>query len=78
MEIPDAVSNLSEAELEALAAAATWYAKYHAAVIGEEAGDAGAKAVEDRRRYLDLIAALGKLGIRVRVPDALMDTARAA
>lgn len=64
--------------MEALAAAGTWYAKYHASVVAERAQDGGAMAVEDRREYLDLIAALAKLGVRVRVPDALLDTAQAA
>ncbi|MGI8845942.1 MAG: hypothetical protein ACR2HC_07190 [Thermoleophilaceae bacterium] len=78
MQRPDPFTTLSERELEALSAAGTWYAKYHAGVIADKAADGGAKAVEDRREYLDLLAALGKLGVRVRVPDALLDDARAA
>jgi hypothetical protein len=78
MNRPDPFTSLSERELEALSAAGTWYAKYHASVIADQAHDRGAKAVEDRREYLDLLAALGKLGVRVRVPDPLLDTARAA
>ncbi len=78
MKRPDPSSTLSERELEALSAAGTWYAKYHASIIAEQADDGGAKAVEDRREYLDLIAALGKLGVRVRVPDALIEEAQAA
>ena len=69
---------LSDRELEALSAAGAWYAKYHAGVVSEKADDRSARAVEDRRDYLDLIAALGKLGVRVRVPDALLDHAEAA
>lgn len=72
------LSTLSDRELEALTGAATWYAKYHSGVIAERAGDTGAMAVEDRRRYLDLVAALRKVGVRVRVPDALLDEAQAA
>ncbi len=78
MEPRDPLSGLSERELEALSAAGAWYAKYHSSVIAEQADDGGAKAVEDRREYLDLIAALGKLGVRVRVPDALIEEAQAA
>jgi len=75
---PDPLSILSPRELDTLSAAGTWYAKYHASVIAEQAGDGGAKAVADRREYLDLLSALGKLGVRVRVPAALMGSAQAA
>ena len=78
MNRPDPFTTLSERELEALSAAGTWYAKYHASIIAEQAQDGGAKAVEDRREYLELLTALGKLGVRVRVPDALVDSAQAA
>ncbi len=78
MEPRDPLRGLSDRELEALSAAGAWYAKYHSSVIAEQAGDGGAKAVEDRQEYLDLIAALGKLGVRVRVPDALMEEVQAA
>jgi len=69
---------LSDRELEALTSAATWYAKYHSGVISERAHDRRAMAVEDRRKYLDLLAALRQLGIRVRVPDVLLDETQAA
>jgi len=49
MNRPDPFTTLSERELEALSAAGTWYAKYHASIIAEQAQDGGAKAVEDRR-----------------------------
>ena len=66
---------LTERELQALRGAAVWYAKYHAGSIASAAHDSAAYAVADREEYLDLIAALAKLGVRVRVPDALQQAA---
>ncbi len=65
----------STREIQALRGAAVWYAKYHAASVAQTAGDDGAYAVAEREEYLDLISALGKLGARVRVPDALRQAA---
>jgi hypothetical protein len=65
----------SERELQALRGAAVWYAKYHAGSIASTAHDPAAYAVAEREEYLDLIAALAKLGVRVRVPDALQQQA---
>lgn len=62
-------------ELQALRGAAVWYAKYHAAAVAQTAGDEAGFAVAEREEYLDLISALGKLGARVRVPDALQHAA---
>lgn len=73
MPTPDPLAELSQREVEALRGAAVWYAKYHAAAIAEHAHDRGAYAVAEREEYLDLIAALRKLGVRLRVPEALMD-----
>jgi len=70
-ELPD----FSEPEIQALRGAAVWYAKYHAGAIASAAQDSGAYAVAEREEYLDLIAALDKLGVRVRLPDALQQAA---
>ena len=70
-ELPD----FSEREIQALRGAAVWYAKYHAGAIANAAQDSGAYAVAEREEYLDLIAALDKLGVRVRLPDALQQAA---
>jgi hypothetical protein len=43
--------------------------------VAQTAGDEAAYAVAEREEYLDLLAALGKLGARVRVPDALQQAA---
>lgn len=70
-EFPD----LSQREIQALRGAAVWYAKYHAGTIASAAHDPGAYAVAEREEYLDLITALDKLGVRVRLPDALKQAA---
>lgn len=67
--------DFTEQELQALRGAAVWYAKYHAGSIASTADDPRAYAVAEREEYLDLIAALEKLGVRVRVPDALQQQA---
>lgn len=69
---------LSQRELQALRGAAVWYAKYHAATVAAHAEDRAAEAVSEREEYLDLVAALHKLGIRIRVPDALVEMASVA
>ena len=69
------IPDLTERELQALRGAAAWYAKYHAGSIASVAQDPGAYAVAEREEYLDLIAALAKLGVRVRIPDALHQAA---
>jgi hypothetical protein len=74
----DESTNLPEftvRELQALRGAAVWYAKYHASPISSAAHDPAAYAVAEREEYLDLIAGLAKLGVRVRVPDALRQAA---
>lgn len=71
MDAETAIAGLTERELTALRGAAAWYAKYHAHVVAEHAGDDSAWAVAEREEYLDLVAALGKLGVRIRPPDAL-------
>jgi hypothetical protein len=74
----DLLHSLSARELQALRGAAVWYAKYHAATVTASAGERAADAVSEREEYLDLVAALHKLGVRIRVPDALLETASAA
>ena len=61
---------LTEAELVALRGAGVWYANYHARAIAQTAGDQGSYAVGEREEYRALIAALNKLGVRLRAPDA--------
>lgn len=73
VEPADPPLTLDPRELEALRAAATWYAKYHASIIAEEADDESAYAVVRREEYLDLIRALGKLGVQIGVPERLAD-----
>ena len=73
--VVDRLPELSSRELQALRGAAVWYAKYHAVAVAQTAGDEAAYAVAEREEYLDLLSALGKLGARVRVPDALQQAA---
>jgi len=72
---PQELPDLSRREIQALRGAAVWYAKYHAGAIASAAQDPGAYAVAEREEYLDLITALDKLGVRVRLPDALQHAA---
>lgn len=69
------IADLTEAELQAVRGAAVWYAKYHAGAIATASDDPGAYAVAEREEYLALITALEKLGVRVRLPDALQQAA---
>ena len=62
---------LTAEERRALTAAATWYFKRHARIIADEADDGSALAVSHRERYLELHAALWKLGVRLALPDEL-------
>jgi hypothetical protein len=75
MESDDATATLSVRELEALRGAAVWYAKYHASDIEAGAGDGSAYAVAEREEYLELLAALRKLGVALRLPDSLSQAA---
>lgn len=61
----DELASLTDAEVAALASAASWYANYHARIIAERADDESAYAVAQRERYEDLAAGLRKLGVRV-------------
>lgn len=65
------LAELEHHELDALLAAGAWYAKYHERSVAELAGDASALAVARRERFLDLHAALDKLGVRTRLPEGL-------
>lgn len=68
---PAPLAPLDEEELDALLAAAAWYAKYHERSIADAAGDASALATGRRERFLSLHRALGKLGVRIRRPEGL-------
>lgn len=72
------LNTLSPRELQALRGAAVWYAKYHAAAVAVHATEKAAYAVSEREEYMDLIAALHKLGVKIRVPDALVELSSAA
>lgn len=71
MPFSDRVHALSEEELDALTAAATWYANYASRDVVEQAADVSAYAVEQRRSYLALVDGLRKLGVMVVVPEGL-------
>lgn len=76
MEAPAFVplGDLTDREVQALAAAAAWYAKRHESIISERADDVSAAAVAERERFLTLHKALGKLGVRLRLPDGISAT----
>lgn len=78
MAFTERVTQLDEEELEALARAATWYAKYFAREVAAGSGETHAYAVEERRSYLALVRGLGTLGIRLAVPDELQPHVRQA
>lgn len=63
-------AELTSNEIRALARAATWYANYHAGIIAERLDDRSAAAAAQREKYRELLEALGKLGIRLRDPEA--------
>ncbi len=65
------LEELSPEELQALAEAAAWYAKYHERMISQRADDRSAAAVAQRERFLELHTGLRKLGVRLRLPDGL-------
>jgi hypothetical protein len=71
MTFTERVHSLSEEELDALTAAATWYANYALRDVAEQATDVSAYAVEQRRSYLALVDGLRKLGVAVTVPEVL-------
>jgi hypothetical protein len=62
---------LSDSELHALVAAATWYAKYHEPIIAKHADDGSALATSRREHFESLHGALKKLGVRLRPPAVL-------
>lgn len=66
---------LSASEEAALRSAAVWYFKRHARIIADEADDRSARAVACREDFLELYAALRKLGVPIALPDELRDLA---
>ena len=74
----DGLNTLTPDELTALRSAGSWYAKYHASIIAEDADDGSAYAVAQRERYRDLVQALRKLGVMVPEPDAIRQTEQQA
>ncbi len=71
VEALSALQELSATEDAALRRAAVWYFKRHARIIADEADDFSARAVADREDFLELHAALRKLGVPVALPDEL-------
>lgn len=65
------VLDLSDEELDALTAAAAWYAKRHEGMISALADDTSAAGVAQVERYRRLHGALWKLGVRLRLPDGI-------
>ena len=63
--------DLSVEEQAALRSAAVWYFKRHARIIADEADDRSSLAVSHREDFLQLHAALRKLGVPVVLPDEL-------
>ena len=68
-------ATLSASEQAALRRAAVWYFKRHARIIADEADDLSARAIAQREDFLELHAALRKLGVPVALPDELRDRA---
>ncbi len=68
---PSVAAELSVSEQAALRSAAVWYYKRHARIIADEADDRSAFAVSHREDFLELHAALRKLGVPVVLPDEL-------
>jgi len=73
VEATPALEELTAMEQAALRRAAVWYFKRHARIIAEEADDLSARAVAHREDFLELHAALRKLGVPVALPDELRD-----
>jgi hypothetical protein len=48
-----------------------WYFKRHARIIADEADDESAHAVARRDDFVELHAALRKLGVPIALPDEL-------
>lgn len=66
-----ATEELTVSEQAALRSAAVWYYKRHARIIADEADDRSALAVSHREDFLQLHAALRKLGVPLALPDEL-------
>ena len=71
VETEPAAAEPSVSEQAALRSAAVWYYKRHARIIADEADDRSAFAVSHREDFLQLHAALRKLGVPVVLPDEL-------
>ncbi|MGH3111408.1 MAG: hypothetical protein ACRDQT_10870 [Gaiellaceae bacterium] len=66
-----ALEGLSETEQAALRRAAVWYFKRHARIIADEVDDPSTGAVARREDFLELHAALRRLGVPIALPDEL-------
>jgi hypothetical protein len=65
------LETLSASEQAAVRSAAVWYFKRHARIIADEADDDSARAVARRDDFVELHAALRKLGVPIALPDEL-------
>jgi len=68
---PRPLPELSADERDALVSGAAWYASYRAHDIAADAADTSLAAETERERFLALVSALGKFGVRVPLPDEL-------
>jgi hypothetical protein len=65
------IDTLTPSEQAAVRSAAGWYFKRHARIIAEEADDESVRAVARRDDFVELYAALRKLGVPIALPDEL-------
>lgn len=70
----DQLSTLSDAEIDALISAASWYASYRQAEIREQWSDQSAAERTRRQKFLDLHHALRKMGVRRPHPQPATET----
>lgn len=70
-EVIPGIEQLTSSEQSVLVSAAVWYFKRHARIIADEAADRSALAVARRDDFLELHAALRRLGIPIALPDEL-------
>jgi hypothetical protein len=65
------LARLTDTEQAALRRAAVWYFKRHARLIADEVDDRSARATAQREDFLELYAALRRLGVPIALPDEL-------
>jgi hypothetical protein len=65
------IDELSDSEQAAVRRAAVWSFKRHARILADEADDESAHAVARRDDFVELHAALRKLGVPIALPAEL-------